>query len=156
MNMRDNRPEKKRRADMYWPWWVPVLSVVFIGLGIALTVNTYGDTGTLDYVSILILCGFLLMGGYLLLSWKNETIHMLPEEDAFVCTTAFGRKTTYHFSDIEDFRLGAGRNSGSITLIMTDRKKVHIDSSMVLSDRFTWRLNRELAKQPNGSLLDKR
>lgn len=156
MNMRDNRPEKKRRADMYWPWWVPVLSVVFIGLGIALTVNTYGDTGTLDYVSILILCGFLLMGGYLLLGWKNETIHMLPEEDAFVCTTAFSRKTTYHFSDIEDFRLGAGRNSGSITLIMKDRKKVHIDSSMVLSDRFTWRLNRELAKQPNGSLLDKR
>lgn len=135
MNTRDNRPEKKQRADMYAPWWMPVLGVAIAVLGLALIIHTYMDAGTLNLASIIFIL-FIPMGGYLVLAWKNETIQMLPEEDAFVYNTAFGRSTVYPFSDIEDIRT----RNGSFTLMLKDGKKISIDSMSVISERFSQRL----------------
>lgn len=154
MNFRDNRPEKKHRADMHWPWWVLALGIGSIALGIALSVNAYEDTGTLDRTSLIALLLLLFMGIYLIFIWKNQTIVMEPEADTFVYTSAFGHKTVLSFSDIVDFKTGVGRNSGSVTLIFKSRRKLFIDSSAVLSDRLVWRLNRELSKR-NQPILDK-
>lgn len=154
MNFRDNQREKKHRADMYWPWWVLVLGIGSIGLGIALSVNAYDDYGTLDRSSLMALLILLFTGICLILVWKNQTIRMEPETDTFVYTSLFGRKTVLSFADIADFKTGVGRNSGSITLIFKSRRKLYIDSSAVLSDQLVWRLNRELSKR-NQPILDK-
>lgn len=143
MNTRDNRPEKKQRADMYAPWWAAVLGVAIAALGLALTINTYKDAGTLNLDSIIFIL-FIPMGVYLVLAWKNETIQMLPEEDAFVYSTAFGRSTVYHFSDIADLRM----RGSSLTLILKDGKKISIDSSIsVISERFSERLFHDMDEE---------
>ena len=61
------------------------------------------------------------------LCWNNQWIEVINEEE-FVYSSMFGRKTTYRFADIVEVK----KNADSQDLIFSDGK-VHIESCAVVS-----------------------
>lgn len=124
------------RADMYMPDRLLAMSIVFFAGGLASIVLAI--INSINWV-IGIVIG-LLLGAAALLCWKNQSIHIISDEQ-FTYTTMFGNTRTYYFSDIKDLR----RNQDSMTLFVAD-DKVHIESMAVLSDRLIDRINTQLEK----------
>lgn len=124
------------RADMYMPDRLLAMSIVFFAGGLASIVLAV--VNSVNWV-IGIVIG-LLLGAAALLCWKNQSIHIISDEQ-FTYTTMFGNTRTYYFSDIRGLR----RNSDSMTLFVAD-DKVHIESMAVLSDRLIDRINTQLEK----------
>ena len=124
------------RADMYMPDRLLALSIVLIAGGLASIVLAI--INSVNWV-IGIVIG-LILGAAALLCWKNQSIHIISDEQ-FTYTTMFGNTRTYYFSDIKDLR----RNQDSMTLFVAD-DKVHIESMAVLSDRLIDRINTQLEK----------
>ena len=124
------------RADMYMPDRLLAMSIVFFAGGLASIVLAV--VNSVNWV-IGIVIG-LILGAAALLCWKNQSIHIISDEQ-FTYTTMFGNTRTYYFSDIRGLR----RNPDSMTLFIAD-DKVHIESMAVLSDRLIDRINTQLEK----------
>lgn len=124
------------RADMYMPDRLLAMSIVFFAGGLASIVLAI--INSVNWV-IGIVIG-LILGASAFLCWKNQSIHIISDEQ-FTYTTMFGNTRTYYFSDIKGIRL----NQDSITLFVAD-DKVHIESMAVLSDRLIDRINKESEK----------
>ena len=133
-----SHPEGEHRADMYLPERLLAMALIGLGGGTACAIFA-----VVSHATWAIVCAVLGIGlGILaLLCWKNQSIHIISEEQ-FTYTTMFGNTYTYSFSDIQGLR----KNQDSMTLLVAG-KKVHIESMAVLSDRLVNSINRELQKE---------
>ncbi len=122
------------RADMYMPERALAMALVFIAGGIVSVFLAVLKSVTW-VIGVAIGLGF---GIFALLCWKNQTIHVISDEQ-FTYTTMFGNTYTYAFSDIQGLR----KNQDSMTLFVAN-KKVHIESMAILSDRLVELINKSL------------
>ncbi len=125
------------RADMYLPERALAMSLVYLAGGTAFGIWSCIQPTRWAVAVAVIVIG---LGIALFLTWKNQTIHILSEEE-FSYTTMFGKTYTYRFCDIQALR----RNQDSMTLYVAG-KKCHIESMAILSSRLTNRINQELRK----------
>lgn len=125
------------RADMYLPERLLAMALIGLGGGTACAVFA-----VMSHATWAIVCAVLGIGlGILaLLCWKNQSIHIISEEQ-FTYTTMFGNTYTYSFSDIQGLR----KNQDSMTLFVAG-KKVHIESMAILSERLVNKINGALEK----------
>lgn len=123
------------RADMYLPERLLAMALVFLAGGTACVVFA-----VISHATWAIICAVLGigMGVMALLCWKNQSIHIISDEQ-FTYTTMFGNTYTYSFSDIQ----GLQRNQDSMTLFVSG-KKVHIESMAILSQQLVDRINQAL------------
>ena len=82
----------------------------------------------------------VLLGAAALMCWKNQTIHVISDEQ-FTYTTMFGKTFTYNFCDIQGLR----KNQDSMTLFVAG-SKVHIESMAILTPRLVEKINQALDK----------
>ena len=125
------------RADVFLPDKLLAMSLVFILVGIGCGV--YAAFNFAVWAVIGCALGFIL-GIFAMLSWKNQRIYVISEEQ-FTYTTMFGRTHTYSFSDIQGFR----KNNDSLTIFVAG-KKVHIESMALISERFITLVDKALEK----------
>lgn len=126
------------RADMYLPFWLLVLSLV---LFICTVIAGCGFISDISTGSTICACICFVVGVAALLCWRNQQIVMISE-DAFEYTTFLGHKYVYQFSEITDLK----ERNDSMTLLV-GKKRVHIESCAILSDRFVKRVNHELCRE---------
>ena len=88
------------RADMYLPERLLAMALIFLAGGTACAIYAM-----MSHVVWAIICAVLGigMGVVALLCWRNQSIHVISDEQ-FTYTTMFGKTKTYAFSDY--FRLG--------------------------------------------------
>ena len=79
--------------------------------------------------------------------WKNQTVRMISDE-SFVYSTLLGKKTVCRFDDIK----GLKKNMYS-TVLFAAEKKIYIDSSAIVTDRFAERINKKLKELDAGGIL---
>ena len=125
------------RADMYLPERLFAMCLVSFAGGTAFAIWAVISHTPWAIAAAVIGIG---MGIASLLCWKNQTIHVLSDEE-FTYTTMFGNTRTYRFSDIQGLR----RNKDSMTMFVAG-EKVHIESMAILSDRLVNLINRELKR----------
>ena len=125
------------RADMYLPDKLLAFALVLLAGGTAFAAFAIYQFAVWAVVGA-VLC--LVLGVFALLSWKNQTIHMISEE-SFTYTTLFGNTRTYSFSDIRGLR----ENKDSMTLYVAN-DKVHMEAMAFISDRLAERINQALAE----------
>lgn len=126
------------RADMFLPDKLLAMALVFLAGGSACALFA-----VFSFATWAIVCAVLgiVLGIFALLCWKNQTIHVISDEQ-FTYTTMFGNTRTYSFSDIQ----GLQRNSDSLTLLVAN-DKVHIESMAILSERLAERINKALEQR---------
>ena len=113
---------------MYLPAWIGGLGVFFlIAAAVCLILGFAISAG---WLVACVIC--LLLGIAALMCRRNQWIE-ITGSDTFVYSTMFGRKTEYHFSDIQDIKIGS--DNDSYTMIMSDGK-VHIEDCAVMSEKF--------------------
>lgn len=128
----------KPRGDMYLPDRLLAMALVFLAGGtvcVAVTVIRFTVWVLLGAV------GCLGLGVGALLCWKNQSIHIISEEQ-FTYTTMFGNTRTYAFEDI----IGLRKNQDSLTLYVAG-DKVHIESMAILSNALVQKINEALAQR---------
>ena len=108
--------KKHSEKDMYLPAWLLGLAVVFFAAAVLCVIFIHDR---------LLICA--LVGIAAALCWNNQWIEVINEEE-FVYSSMFGRKTTYRFADIVEVK----KNADSQDLIFSDGK-VHIESCAVVS-----------------------
>lgn len=125
------------RADMFLPDRLLAMSLVLLIGGVACTVFS-----VFKFAVWAVLCAVLgiVLGIIALLCWKNQTIHIISDEQ-FTYTTMFGNTRTYSFSDIKGLR----KNQDSLTLFVAN-DKVHIESMAVLSERLVELIDKALSQ----------
>ena len=126
------------RADMYLPERLLAISAVFVAIGMASAVYAVIRFAILWVVGAVLCIG---IGIFALLCWKNQTIHMISD-DQFTYTTMFGNIRTYSYTDIQGLR----KNRDSLTLFVAN-KKVHIESMAMISNRLVERINKALVPE---------
>ena len=124
------------RADMFLPDRLLAMSIVFLAGGIVSIALAIINSVT--WVLGVVIC--FAFGITALLCWKNQSIHIISDEQ-FTYTTMFGKTRTYSFSDIQGLR----RNQDSLTLFVAN-EKVHIESMAILSERLVERIDNSLEK----------
>ena len=126
------------RADMYLPLHLLIFGILSIVMGIVMFIveKNSGDVAT----SIFLFVTFEVVGVCAIISWKNQKIVVLSN-DEFEYTTFLGKKRRYYFSEIQGMR----QNPDSKTLIVRGQK-VHIEKIAVLSERFTTLVNEALER----------
>jgi len=124
------------RADMFLPDRLLAMSIVFLAGGIVSIALAILSSITL-ILGVVICFAF---GIAALLCWKNQSIHIISDEQ-FTYTTMFGKTRTYSFSDIQGLR----KNQDSLTLFVAG-EKVHIESMAILSERLVERIDNALEK----------
>ena len=125
----------KHRADMYLPERLLAMSLVFLAIGMACAVYAIMRFAIWSIIGAVL---GIVIGVLALLCWKNQSIHIISDEQ-FTYTTMFGRTRTYSFSDIQGLR----KNQDSLTLFVAE-EKVHIESMAILSDRLVECINKAL------------
>lgn len=125
------------RGDMFLPERLLAMALVFLAGGTACAVFAIFTHAAWTIVCAVLGIG---MGVIALLCWKNQSIHVISDEQ-FTYTTMFGNTHTYSFSDIQGLR----KNQDSMTLFVAG-KKVHIESMAVLSERLVDKINQALQK----------
>lgn len=125
------------RADMYLPERLLAMSVIFLGIGVALAV--YFAVFHVIWAIVAAIAA-LAFGVAALLCWRNQTIRVISDKE-FAYTTMFGKTYTYSFSDIQGLR----KNRDSMTLFVAG-KKVHIESMAILTERLVDNINSALKK----------
>lgn len=125
------------RADMYLPERLLAMALVFLAGGTACGIFAIFSPATWAIVCAVLGLG---LGVAELLCWKNQSIHVISDEQ-FTYTTMFGNTYTYSFADIQGLR----KNQDSMTLFVAG-KKVHIESMAVLSQRLIDCINQALQK----------
>ena len=130
--------EESPRADMYLPERLLAMGLIFLAGGSACAVYA-----VFRFAVWAVACAVLgiIFGIAALLCWKNQSIHIISDEQ-FTYTTMFGNTRTYSFSDIQHLH----KNADSMTLFVAN-DKVHIESMAILTDRLVNRINRELQKE---------
>ena len=125
------------RADMFLPDKLLAIALIFLAGGIACALFAI-----FKFAVWAIVCAFfgIVLGFFALLCWKNQSIHIISE-DQFTYTTMFGKTRTYSFSDIQRLR----QNQDSLTLFVAG-EKVHIESMAILSERLIAQINHALEK----------
>lgn len=123
-------------ADMLLPDRLLAMSLVFLAGGIVCIILAF--TNSVIWLLGVVIC--FAFGIAALLCWKNQSIHVISDEQ-FTYTTMFGKTRTYSFSDIQGLR----RNQDSMTLFVAN-KKVHIESMAILSERLVALINNALEK----------
>lgn len=126
------------RADMYLP--ERLLAMVLVALAGGTACGIYAIFSHAVWAIVCAVLGIVL-GVLALLCWKNQSIHVISDEQ-FTYTTMFGNSHTYSFADIQGLR----KNQDSMTLFVAG-KKVHIESMAVLSERLVNHINEALQKQ---------
>lgn len=123
------------RADMFMPYRLLAMSAIFLAGGSACALFAI-----FKFAIWAVICAILgiVLGIFALLCWKNQTIHIISDEQ-FTYTTMFGNTRTYSFSDIQGLR----RNQDSMTLFVAG-KKIHIESMAIISDRLAKAINTAL------------
>lgn len=111
--------------DMYLPKWLMIFGIVLEVVGVVGLIAIGNTVGRI--VCFLIFAG---LGTAAFLCWRNQWVKIENEEE-FVCSTMFGKKTTYRFEDITGLKL----NNDSMTLLLKNGK-VHIESAAIISERF--------------------
>lgn len=134
LGMEDSGEEP--RADMFIPDRLLAISLVFLAGGIVSV--ALAITNSVTWVLGVVIC--FAFGIAALLCWKNQSIHIISDEQ-FTYTTMFGNTRTYSFSDIQGLR----QNQDSLTLFVAN-EKVHIESMAILSERLVEHINNALAK----------
>ena len=124
------------RADMFLPDRLLAMSVILVVGGLVSLILAI--TSSLTWLIGVIIC--FAFGIAALLCWKNQSIHIISDEQ-FTYTTMFGKVRTYSFSDIQGLR----RNQDSLTLFVAN-EKVHIESMAILSERLVERIDNALEK----------
>ena len=126
------------RADMCLPDRLLAMAFVFLAVGIG-----FGVYAVFEFVVWKVIAAVLgvVLGVLAILCWKNQTIHVISDEQ-FTYTTMFGNTRTYSFSDIKGLR----RNQDSMTMLVGN-DKVHIESMAVLSDRLIDCINKALEQR---------
>ena len=111
------------RADMFLPDRLLAMALVFLAGGTACVLFAI-----IKLAVWAIVCAALgiVLGVFALLCWKNQSIHIISDEQ-FTYTTMFGNIRTYSFSDIQGLR----RNQDSLTLFVAN-EKVHIESMAII------------------------
>lgn len=126
------------RADMFLPAWMFSMGLLFTMFGViagTVLVLLPIPSGCIVFAVVLLLAGIAE-----LLCWKNQTIHMLTD-DSFEYSTFLGKKTVCRFDEIT----GMKKSFDSATLFVGEGK-VYIDSSAIVSQRLTGRINKQLEK----------
>ena len=126
-----------KEKDMYLPAWVCGLGIFMLAAAAALLVCTFAFS--VYCVIGTVIC--LPVGIFVLLCWKNQWARM-ETSDIFTYSTMFGNQKQYRFSDIRELK----QNSDSMTLILQNGK-IHIESCVVLSDRFADAINHALGNR---------
>ena len=124
------------RADMFLPDRLLAMSIIFLAGGIVSIALAIINAVT--YVLGVVIC--FALGISALLCWKNQSIHIISEEQ-FTYTTMFGKTRTYSFADIQGLR----KNPDSLTLFVAN-EKIHIESMAILSERLVEQINNALEK----------
>lgn len=129
----------KRDKDMYLPFWVCLLGIVFliaacVCLGLTSSTSNYSLIG-------FVIC--LVIGVAAVLCWKNQCVKMI-DDNTFIYTSMFGREHQYFFSEIRELK----RNADSFTLIL-ENGKVHIETCAIMSERFINAIDSVLEKLYN-------
>ncbi len=122
------------RADMYLPDRLLAIALVFLCGGVGCGIYTIFN---FEIWAVVIAPLGIILGSFAIICWKNQTIHVISDEQ-FTYTTMFGNTYTYSFSEIEGLR----RNQDSLTLFVAG-KKVHIESMAILSDRLVILINKQ-------------
>lgn len=117
-----------KQKDMYIPQWVRNVGIGFLVMMVVTIILTIVNSEYRLVWAILDFC-LLASGVAVIMLWKNEWIEILNDEE-FVHSTFFGKKTRYHFSDVREIK----RNSDSITVIMSNGK-IHIENVAVTSEK---------------------
>lgn len=126
------------RADMYLPERLLAMALVAFAGGTACGIYAFFSVATWAIACAVL---GLALGVLALLCWKNQSIHVISDEQ-FTYTTMFGNTHTYSFADIQGLR----KNQDSMTLFVAG-KKVHIESMAVLSERLVNLINESLQKR---------
>ncbi len=123
---------------MFLPDRLLAMAFVLFAVGIG-----FGVYAVFDFVIWKVIVAVLgvVLGIFAILCWKNQTIHVISEEQ-FTYTTMFGNTRTYNFSDIKGLR----RNQDSMTMLVGN-DKVHIESMAVLSERLIDCINKALEQR---------
>ena len=130
----DNTP----RADVYISSFLLVFSLflILIGIGLAIALIFYFNI----WIIVAGIC-FILFGILAFICWRNQTIKVISE-DKFEYTTFWGNSYEYRFNDIT-----AVKHNTDSTTIFVGKKKVHIESIAVVSDRFSNLLNKVIKEK---------
>ena len=126
---------EKPRADMFMSERLLAMALVFLAAGTAGIIVTIVQFAV--WAIVVAVVG-TVMGIFALLCWRNQTIHVISDEE-FTYTTMFGNTKTYAFSDIQGLR----RNQDSMTLFVKN-EKVHIESMAVMTKRLVDLINQAL------------
>ena len=127
------------RADMYLPERLLAMALVFLIGGIVCGIFAVFQFAVWAVIAAVF---GIILGIFALLCWKNQTIHVISDEE-FTYTTMFGNTRTYAFSDIQGLR----QNQDSMTLFVAGQK-IHIESMAVLSPRLVEQINKVLEQLP--------
>lgn len=120
------------RADLYLSEFSLKIGLALILGGVCLAiVFAFAHKAWMICLSIMV----ILFGTIAIMCWRNQSINIISD-DKFKYTTFLGNTYEYCFKDIAGFR----QNRDSITLFVGD-KKVHIDSTAVLSKKLLDKLN---------------
>lgn len=128
--------DDKLRADMFLPAWVLSLGVFFLAFGAIMGILLIALQLPIQFIVLSV--ALLLIGVAAIMCWKNQKIHMLPD-DSFEYSTFLGNKIIYRFSEIKGIKIG--RDSSTL---FVGEGKVHIESVAVLSPRLEERINKQL------------
>ena len=128
-------PETKgARADMYQPDWLMYLGVFLLIAAVLFSLPViFAFDVAFAFIPIIALA--LIFGVIAILCWRNQTVRII-DEDEFEYTTFLGRKKRYRIADITRLR----RNTDSMTMFV-GRKKVHIETAAIKSERFMKMIN---------------
>lgn len=130
--------DDKSRADMFLPAWMFTVGLFCLVFGIIMGIVFVALQ--ISVLLIVLAAALVLVGVAEIMCWKNQTIHMLPN-DSFEYSTLFGKKTIYCFDEIKGIKNG----NDSITLFVGEGK-VHIDSIAIVSQRLFQRINKQLTE----------
>lgn len=125
------------RADVYISSFLKVFGLLLIAGGIGIAVILFFCFNVWIIVGS-VCC--VLLGALALMCWRNQTIRIVSEEK-FEYTTFWGNSYEYHFKDIT-----AIKHNADATTIFVGKKKVHIESIAIVSDRFTKLLDKAIVE----------
>ena len=125
---------------MYLPLWVNILGIIVDAVGAVLLWYVLISREWMILIAVAF-CFALGIAAYL--CWKNQRARILDDAH-FEYTTFLGKSKVYAFSDIVALK----PNADSMTLVLNNGK-VHIESCVIISDRFLDKISAELQKAKN-------
>lgn len=123
------------RADVYISSFLLVFGLFLIVVGIGVAIVLFFNFNIWIIVGS-VFC--ILLGVLAFICWRNQTIRIISDEK-FEYTTFLGNTYEYRFKDIT-----AIKQNADSTTIFVGKKKVHIESIAVVSDRFSALLNKAI------------